>query len=99
MPYSVEVGTHLYCTFFDADKSKLPPQITYEIHSKLSELDSKDGSVDNTTWEEARGIPEDQLVRKIREAHPKPTNTASAAADSGHTAWSGRRVANGALCR
>lgn len=41
----IVVDTHLYWAFSDADKQKSPQQIIYEVHSKLSELDGKDGSV------------------------------------------------------
>lgn len=41
----VVIDTHLYWCFSDQDKQKAPQQIIYEVHSKLAELDSKDGSV------------------------------------------------------
>ncbi|KAK3723486.1 Glucan 1,3-beta-glucosidase 3 [Vermiconidia calcicola] len=43
----VVVDTHLYWCFSDADKAKSPQQIVYEVHSTLSELDGKDGSVND----------------------------------------------------
>jgi aryl-phospho-beta-D-glucosidase BglC (GH1 family) len=41
----VVIDTHLYWAFSDADKQKSPQQIIYEVPSKLSELDGKDGNV------------------------------------------------------
>ena len=41
----VVVDTHLYWCFSDQDKRKSPQQITSEVHSKISKLDGKDGSV------------------------------------------------------
>lgn len=41
----VVIDTHLYWAFVDADKQKTPQQITYEVQSKLSELDGKEGAV------------------------------------------------------
>ena len=41
----VVIDTHLYWAFSDQDKQKAPQQVIYEVHSKLSELDGKDGSV------------------------------------------------------
>ena len=41
----VVVDTHLYWAFSDDDKRKTPQQITQEVHTKLSKLDGKDGSV------------------------------------------------------
>jgi aryl-phospho-beta-D-glucosidase BglC (GH1 family) len=41
----VVIDTHLYWAFSDQDKQKTPQQIIYEVHGKLSELDSKEGSV------------------------------------------------------
>ena len=41
----VVIDTHLYWAFSEKDKQKIPQQIIYEVHSKLSELDGKDGSV------------------------------------------------------
>ncbi|KAF1843103.1 glycoside hydrolase family 5 protein [Cucurbitaria berberidis CBS 394.84] len=41
----VVIDTHYYWAFTDDDKKKSPQQVIWEVHTKLAELDGKEGSV------------------------------------------------------